>query len=121
MLGPAVHPGLLALRAEPETELGRDHHPIAHGRQRFTHELFVGVRPVRLSRIEERDATIHGRPNERDHLLLVGGRTVAVAHAHAAQAERRNFQATLSQFALLHCPSRLNAVQDSTSARAAGV
>jgi hypothetical protein len=36
-----------------------------------------------------------------DHLSLAAGRAVAVAHAHAAQPDRRDFQAA-SEFAFRH-------------------
>src|SRR5438067_10173311 len=40
---------------------------------------------------------------QRDHLLLVLGRAVGKAHAHAAQADGRHFEVALAEFALLHC------------------
>ncbi|MNY72386.1 hypothetical protein D3C86_2109320 [compost metagenome] len=74
MLGPAVqapHGPRGGIDVEPE--LGGNHHLIAEGGQGFTHQFLVRVRAVDLGRIEEGDATIHGRPNQRDHFLLVLG------------------------------------------------
>ena len=60
------------LRAfELEAELGRDHHLIANGRERFADELLVGERTVRLGGVEERDAAVDGRSNDRDAVLAV--------------------------------------------------
>jgi len=67
----------------------------------FTHKFFVYERAVHFSSIEERDTAFHGCADNRDHLLLVFGRTVAEAHSHAAEPESRNFQAAISKFALL--------------------
>jgi hypothetical protein len=39
------------------------------------------------------------------HLLLVFGRAVGKAHAHAAEPDGRNFQIAFPQFALLGCLS----------------
>ncbi len=44
-----------------------------NGRQRFAHEFLVRVRAVDLGGVEEGDAALDGRPDQRDHLLLVGG------------------------------------------------
>ena len=62
---PAVQPRLLAA-FELEAELRRDHDLIANRRERFADELFVRERPVDFGRIEERDAAIDGRTNDRD-------------------------------------------------------
>ena len=102
--GRLFRPRLAAIVAlEFEPELGGDHHLLAERSEGFAHEFFVRVRAVDLGGVEERDAAFDGRPEQRDHLLLVLGRTVAEAHAHAAQAEGRDFQVAFSEFALLHC------------------
>src|SRR5207244_9509246 len=99
-LGPAVLHLLSVLVLD--AELGGDHHLSAHWRQRLANQLFVGVRTVNLGGIEERDATFDSRADERDHRLLVRRETVALAHPHAAEPERRAFEIALSKFALLH-------------------
>src|SRR6266446_2385308 len=48
------------------------------------------------------NASPDGRADERNHRLLVRWETVALAHPHAAEPQRRHFQTPLSQFALLH-------------------
>ncbi len=88
--------------AEVEPELGGDHHLLADGSESFAHEFLVRERAIHFGSVEEGDAALHGGPEQRDHLLLVLGRTVGKAHAHAAQAEGRDFQVALSEFAFLH-------------------
>src|SRR6266853_3678428 len=99
-LGPAVLHLLPVL--DFDAELGGDHHLPAQWRQRLTDEFFVAVRAVDFRRIEECDAAFHGCADERDHRLLVRWESVALAHAHAAEPEGRDLEATLSEFALLH-------------------
>jgi hypothetical protein len=65
-------------------------------------EIFVCEWAVNLGRVEERDAAFDGCPEKRGHLLLVFGWTVGKTHSHAAQPDGRDFQITLSKFALLH-------------------
>ena len=48
------------------------------------------------------DALLVGAADLRDHLPFVGGVSVAVAHAHAAQADGRNFRTAFSQFSVFH-------------------
>jgi hypothetical protein len=98
----ALHPARIESRIEVEPELGGDHHLIAEGSEGFTYQLLVDERAIDLGGVEERDATFHGCPEKRGHLLLVLGRAVRKAHAHAVEAEGRDFQVALSQFALLH-------------------
>ena len=43
-------------------------------------------RTVYLRRVKERDAHIHSSGDQLAHLLLVGGRTIALAHPHAAKS-----------------------------------
>ena len=69
-----------------------------NGRKRLADELLVRERAVDLGGVEERDAAIDGRANQRDHLLLVLGRAVAEAHPHAAESEGRDFQIVLPSF-----------------------
>ena len=77
-------PPLTGNRVNIETELGCDHHLVAQGSKRFADQLFVGERAVDLGSIEESYATLHGRPNNGDHVLSVAGRAIVRAHAHAA-------------------------------------
>src|SRR2546422_8105679 len=100
-LGPAVL-DLLPAGITSDPELRGDHDLSAHRRQRLANELFVGVRTVDFGGIEECDAAVDGRADERDHRLLVRWDTVALAHPHAAEPEGRDFEVALSKFALLH-------------------
>jgi DNA-binding transcriptional LysR family regulator len=100
VLGSAIEACLLSVD-ELEAELGRDHDLAAERCKCLAHELFVGEWAVDLCRVEKRNALRDGRADDVDHLLLVGRWPVAKAHAHAAEAERRHFQSTLSQFSLL--------------------
>jgi hypothetical protein len=92
---------LLALRAHLDAELGRDHHLITDGSERVPDQLLVRLGPVGLGRVEEGDAALDRRPDQRDHLLPVGDWAVGVAHTHAAEPEGGDLQA-LSEVALMH-------------------
>ena len=100
---PAPAGGRLGLEVEPE--LGGDHDLVAERGQGLAHELLVRERAVDLGGVEEGDAAFDGRPEQRDHLLLVLGRAVREAHAHAAEPDGRDFQVAVSEFAFLHCLS----------------
>jgi hypothetical protein len=117
VLRPAIKPPLLAIGIELEAELGRDHDLLADRRKGFTHELFVRKRPVRLSRVEEGNAALDGRPNEGDHLLLVGSWAIPKAHAHAAEPDGRDFQVAVSKRALLHGRSSQNSIRTLIASR----
>jgi hypothetical protein len=75
-----IYPGI-------EPELGGNHHLPPEGCEGFAHEFLVGERAVNFGRIKEGDAAVHGCPDKRDHFLLVSRRTIAKAHAHAAEPE----------------------------------
>jgi hypothetical protein len=98
---PAIQTALLP-SFEREPELGRDHHMVTLRSERFAHELFVDERAIRFGRIEERNAALGGRSNQGDHLLLLGRRTIAKAHRHAARPEGGHFQVTVSERSRLH-------------------
>ena len=74
-----------------KSEFGGDHHLSTKGSKRFAHEFFIGERAIRFCGIEKRDAAFDCHPKQLDHLLLVGCRTVGIAHAHTAEPESRNF------------------------------
>ena len=84
-----------------EAELRRDHDLVADGLERLADELLVRERPVHLRGVEEGDAAVDRGADQRDHLLPVGKRRVALAHPHAAEPDRRDLQA-VSERALLH-------------------
>src|SRR5688500_1087396 len=100
MLGPAVEPSLLTIVIDPESKLRRDHYIIAHWRQRLAHQLFVGERPIHFGRVEQGHTALDRGAYQRDHLGAILGRTIAVTHAHAAEAQGGYFEA--SEFSSLH-------------------
>ncbi|MNJ65227.1 hypothetical protein D3C77_612250 [compost metagenome] len=87
MLGAAVENLLFIVVAEGEAELGGDDHLIAHRCQGFAHHLFVQVRAVNLGGIEERDASVNRRSDQRNGFLCVSRRAVAMAQSHATQTQ----------------------------------
>jgi hypothetical protein len=93
-----------AVRFDLESELCRYHHLVADRRERRAKKLLVGEGPVDFGGIEEGDATVHRRTQEGDHLLFVARGTVGHAHAHTAEPESRDLEATVAQFSLLHVP-----------------
>jgi hypothetical protein len=101
-VGRAFRPAQVGRRVEIEPELGGDHDLPAKRRQRFADQFFIRVGAVDLGRVEERDAALDGGGEQGGHLALVLGRAVRVAHAHAAEAERRDFEAGGAEFAGLH-------------------
>src|SRR2546425_6393374 len=101
VLGPTVRHLLPVV--DPEPELGGDDHLTAKGGKGFADELFVREGTVDLGGVEKCDAPFDGTPYKGNHLLLVTSRTVAIAHSHTAEPDRRDFQIALSKFALLHC------------------
>jgi len=88
VLRPAVQAALLAgRRIEIETELGRNHHFTLKGSERLTHQFFVGEGTIDFGGIEECNATLDGRSDQRNSVRLVDRRPVAEAQSHAAEAE----------------------------------
>jgi len=85
-------------------ELGRDDDLVAHRLKRLADDLLVGVRTVGLGRIEEGDAEIVRLSQKRDRVGLLHHLAIGEVQAHAAEADRGDFEAALSEFALLHCP-----------------
>ena len=92
MVGSAGQAGLLAVVVEREPELGGDHHLVTDRRQCLPDELFVDERSVDLGGVEERDAPLDRGADQGDGVLAIGERAVALAHAHAAEAERRDLE-----------------------------
>src|ERR1044071_3476663 len=84
----AIDTNLLTLWTNLESKFCRDHNLITHRRKRFADEFFVLEWPINFSRVKERHTTLDCLSQQRDHLLFVSRRTVAVAHPHAPKPER---------------------------------
>jgi len=90
VLWPAVEPGLPAV-GDAEAELGRNRHLVAPTLQRAAEQLLVDEGPIDLGRVEKGAAELDRPVQRRDRLRLIG-RPVGLAHAHAAEADGRDFQ-----------------------------
>ncbi len=99
---PAVHAALAAVGTEVEAELRGDDDLVPDGAEGFAQQFLVLVRPVGFRRVEEGDAPIEGGADQLDRFLLLSGRTIAVAQAHASETESRDFETAFSEFTLLH-------------------
>lgn len=77
MPGATIQASLLAIRIELKRELSGDHHLITEWRDGFAKELLILKRSVPLGCVEECDATVKRRANQRDALLFVDCRAVA--------------------------------------------
>ena len=102
--GLAVHPCSAAVLIDAESELGRDHEPVARTielRESAREELLVYVRAVHLCRIEECHAELDGAVNRGDGLALVAlvRGAVCLAHSHEAKAELGDGQALCAECA----------------------
>src|SRR5262245_42790470 len=84
---PAVYSRLLAV-LDLESELGRTHDLIANWAECFTNDFFVRERSVHFGRIEEGDASVNRRTDDRHTLLAIRWRPVTGADAHAAESQR---------------------------------
>ncbi len=85
-----------------EAELGGDHHLVAHRRQRLAEQFLVVVGAIGLGGVEEGDAALERGADQGDCRLLLRGRAIAVAEAHAAEAEGGDFEAAFAECALFH-------------------
>ncbi len=108
---PAVDPDHalqpVTMRQDLESELGRDLDAIA--RKSFNglaEQLFVREWTVDLCRVEEGDAELESPVNCADRVIIQRA-AVCEAHAHAAQAQRRDCEPTVSQLTLIHDDLRL--------------
>src|SRR5262249_37338230 len=95
------------------SKFGGDHDLATERLERFPHELFVGKGAVDLGRVEERDPSVHRRPDQRDPFTLIHRRPRAKTHPHSTKAQGPTPQAAFSQFAFLHVvsPRYVKAVQ----------
>ena len=111
MLGPAVErPGGAGFHVlDVETELGGEADPVpARPGQRPADQLFVLVGAVDLGGVDQGDPPVHGLLQGREAFGLVRPALVGEAHAHAAEAQRRDFEALPAQLACVHGEILLN-------------
>ena len=104
VLRPARHAVRDAVVVVREAELRGDDHLVAVRREGLADDLLVDERPVDLRRVEERHPAGHGVADQRDRLGGVRQRSVALAHPHAAEAERGDLQ-SLSECSRSHVGS----------------
>ena len=71
--GRLFRPRCAEFPAECVAELGGDHDLVAERREGFADELLVRERAIDFGGIEEGDAALDGRADQRDRILLVGG------------------------------------------------
>jgi hypothetical protein len=109
-LRPAVHArlGIPVL----EAELGGDHYLVAERRQGLAHQLLVGEGAIGFGGVEERHSVLERVSDQRDRILFFQSGAIGEVQSHAAEAQGRNFEATVTEFALLHfrSPSNSDAV-----------
>ena len=86
MLGPAVDSVDLLAVFDAEAEFGGDGHLAAPALQRPAEQFLIDEWAIDLGRVEEGAAEFDGAVQGGDRFGLVG-RTVGLAHAHAAKAD----------------------------------
>ena len=84
-----------------EAELGGEEHPFAPAVQGTADKCLVGIGPVSVRGVPERDPQLE-RATQRGERLGVIVRAVELAHAHAAQTECRDLGTLGAEGAGLH-------------------
>src|SRR5271165_3837439 len=98
MLGPAFDTDLLSV-VEAKAKFCRDHQLVAPAFERPAQQLFIDERTIDLGRVEESASQFDGAI-QCGHRLGFIRRTVALAHSHAAQADRRYLEALAAKLAV---------------------
>ena len=111
--------GRAPVLVEREAELRGDDHLVAVRGEGLADDLLVDERPVDLRRVEEGHSASDRVTDQRDRLGAVRQRSVALAHPHAAQAERGDLQ-SLSQCSRPHVGSFRVCVVDRGEVREGG-
>src|SRR6476660_6305268 len=98
-----------------KAELGRNSDLVAHVAQSFADNLLVGKGTIDFGGIEEGDAQIDCRSDQRDALYV--GERVAVSgiQAHAAETYFGDFKTVGSQLPRLHCIPRHSCRQSASA------
>src|SRR5581483_11701108 len=86
VLGAAVQASLLAV-LDLEAEFCGDCYLITKRRKRFAGEFFVGERTVDFRGVEECDAALDCRANNRNAVLFVNSGAIAKAQSHTAESD----------------------------------
>jgi hypothetical protein len=94
-----------------KAELGRNSDLVAHVAQSLADNLLVGKGTIDFGGIEEGDAQIDCRSDQRDALFI--GERVAVSRVqpHAAETYFRDCETVGSQLPRLHCIPRHSAIR----------
>ena len=83
-------------------KLGGDDDVFLERLQRLAHDLFVGEGAVDLGGVEEGDAAIYRRSDERDHLLTFRSRAAVMVQSHAAEADGRDGKVVIAKLTRPH-------------------
>ena len=92
IVGVAADTEELAVRTTHVAELGREEDPFAAVTDRASDQFLILEWAVHVRGVEEIDAALDGMVDGRDRLLVAAG-AVEFAHAHTAEADRRDFGA----------------------------
>jgi len=84
------------------TKLGGDDDVFLERLQRLAHDLFVGEGAVDLGGVEEGNAPLYRRSDERDHLLTFRSRATVMVQAHAAEADGRDGKVVIAKLTRPH-------------------
>src|SRR5690348_12100873 len=116
VLRPAVHSAdAPRLRVDVEAELRRNHDLVTERAQRFPDHLFILEGSVDFGGVEEGHAAFDGVADQLDALFPRKPRAVALADAHASEADRRNAKTATAEFTRLHFVSFPNFADDAPS------
>jgi hypothetical protein len=84
-----------------DSELGGEHDLVALAFDRLADQFFVLVRSVDVGGVEEVDAEFEGAVKGGDGFVVVAS-AVKLGHAHAAESESGNREASMSKMARFH-------------------
>ena len=102
VVGPAVHaPRARVGGIANDSEFRGQHDLVALALNRAAHKFLVLERPVNIGRVKKRDAEFERPMNGRDRFVVIAS-GIELRHAHAAQAESRNFETGMSKIAGFH-------------------
>jgi len=85
-----------------KAKLGGNHDPVSDWLERFAHHFLISVRVMDFCRIEEGDAAFMSGADQLNSFGSVGFMALAIAQAHAAQTDRRDFKTTFAERSGFH-------------------